>query len=263
MLGRVLCGTATTAALFLASPALAQETVPLVADDAYPPFSHVTDGTLAGVYPAILAAVFDRLEGYTVKTRAVPWSRALRTVETGEALGVYPPYASSGADRPYIDRYSEPIWVERVVLVCDRAQDTAGRTAWPDDFHGFRIGNNSGFRTPGDAFFAAVEAGDITLDEAPDAITNLRKLLAGRIDCYVNAALSIESGLVAMEASADERARIVEVLTVSENTAHIGYAADADAFPFKDDFADKVDTLLTEMKASGEIQAIVDGYFLK
>jgi polar amino acid transport system substrate-binding protein len=116
------------------------------------------------------------------------------------------------------------------------------------------------FGSAGPAFFAAVEAGNIILDESPNTIVSLKKLLAGRIDCHVNAALVIEATLAKLGASPEDRARVVEVLTIQEHTVNIGYTANAAAFPFKDDFADRVDAILTEMWETGEIQAIVYAY---
>ena len=257
-------GLATLSVLGLATAttsAAAQDSVLIVADDAYPPFVSANEaGELHGVYVPVLEAVFDRLDGYAVETDAVPWNRGLRMVEDGEALAIYPPYETSGGGRPYIDRYSAPILTERVVLVCDQSVDTAGRTAWPDDFHGLTIANNSGYRSPGDAFFEAVERGDITLQETPSTVGNVRKLLTGRVDCYVNAALSIQAALNEAASSPADRERVVEVLTLSENTGHLGYARDAEAFPFKDAFADAVDAVLEEMAANGEIDALIAGY---
>ncbi len=261
MLRSVLLGATAIGALGLVSAATAQDSVPIIADEAYPPFVFVDEsGALTGVYVTVLDAVFARLEGYEVQAEGVPWNRALSMVEAGEVLAFYPPYESSGGSRDYIDRYSVPILSERVVLVCNDTVDTAGRTVWPDDFHGLTVGNNSGYGSPGEAFFAAVERGDITLEETPSTVGNVRKLLAGRVDCYVNAALSIQAALAEAAASPADRDRVVEVLTLSENTGHLGYARDADAFPFKDDFADAVDAVLTEMTESGEIEALIAQY---
>ena len=261
MLRHASLGIATAGALGLASAAMAQDNVLIVADDAYPPFVSAGEGgDLTGVYVTILDAVFARLDGYDVETDAVPWSRGLKMVEDGEALAIYPPYETSGAGRPYMDRYSVPILTERVVVVCNESVDTAGRSVWPDDFHGLTVGNNSGYRSPGEAFFEAVERGDITLDETPSTVGNVRKLLAGRVDCYVNAALSIQAALNEAASSPADRERVVEVLTISENTGHLGYARDAEAFPYKDAFADAVDAVLLEMAETGEIDDLIAQY---
>ena len=57
---------------------------------------------------------------------------------------------------------------------------------------GLTIGNNSGFSAGGDEFKAAVKAGKIKLSETKGTPKNLLKLIAGRVDCYMNDALSIQ-----------------------------------------------------------------------
>ncbi len=255
---RTLVVFVLSAVILVASGALARQPVLIVTANDYPPYTHsVRQSEPNGVYPAILRAIIERLDGYAVTMISVPWSRALRMVEVGWALAVFPPYRSAGPTRPYIDRYSRPLWSERVVLMCTRSADTAGRTAWPGDFQGFLIGSNAGYRTPGEAFFNAVSAGRLQLEEARDASGNLRKLLAGRIDCYVNSVLSIQAGLAEIGAGPTQRAQLKQVLTIGESSVHLGYTAVDAAFPYKDDFADRVDTILTNLHASGEIFRIV------
>jgi polar amino acid transport system substrate-binding protein len=256
--------TTVAAAAALASASAAAQTVaPIVTENAYPPFVYVDEsGALTGIYPAILAAAFARLEGYEVQVEPMPWWRALNQVERGAAFAVFPPYESSGAKRPFIDRYSEPIWMERLVLVCGAHVDVAERAAWPDDFHGLTVGANAGYIMGGDAFVAAVDAGAIALEEAPDAASNLRKLIAGRIDCYVNAAMAIEAGLAEIGATEADRAALAQVMILDENAANVGYSA-AGAYPFKADFADALDAVLIEMRQSGEMARIAAEFFTR
>ncbi len=255
--------TIVAAAALASASAAAQTTVPIVTEDAYPPFVYVDDsGALTGIYPAILEAAFARLEGYEVEVHAMPWARALKQVERGDAFAVFPPYASSGAKRPFLDRYSAPIWMERLVLVCGAHVDAAGRSVWPDDFHGLTVGANAGYIMGGDAFVAAVDAGAITLEEAPDAASNLRKLIAGRIDCYVNAAMAIEAGLAEIGATSGDRAALAHVMILDENAANVGYSAAGD-YPYKADFADALDAVLNEMRESGELERIVAEFFTR
>lgn len=245
---------------------LAKQPVTIGFDDDYPPFAYLDSaGQPAGVYTEILKTAFAKLEGYDVTVTAFPWKRLMKMVETGAILGAYPPYYWP-EKRPWMAPYSEPILTERVVLYCNSTRvdkETLSRNPeWPSSFHGLVIGNDTGFQTPGQAFFDAVDEGKISVHEGSTK-QNVKLLLLGRIDCYINGELSIQHMIkkfVDYGDFVDESGKIYKALTIRENQGYVGYAQDAEAFPFKGDFVEQVDVILREMKASGEIERILDRY---
>lgn len=175
----------------ICTTAFAGDTILLVQDNAYPPFMLEQDGKSVGIIADIVAEAASRIDGdYDVKVESVPWQRALAMVESGDAQGILGTYYRPEA-RPWIGVYSEPVTLERVVVLCRDGLDVSG-FAYPADFAGLTFGNNAGFKTPGDAFFAMVDSGDIKLDETKTTEQNLQKLAAGRIDCYVQEELSAQ-----------------------------------------------------------------------
>lgn len=198
------------------------QAVVLTTDDAYPPYSYVdAKGELKGFYVDIARAVGAEMPHYRIEFRALPWRRALEEAEAGVVAGVLGAYWRP-RDRPWMS-YSDPFFTEVVVVVCNRNVASQYRgVAWPSGFAGARFGNNLGFATPGSAFFALVREGRITLDEAFSTSLNLRKLVAGRIDCYSNA-----RGAIAHEVRSAglDPAQIVEVKTIAAEKVFLGYHA--------------------------------------
>lgn len=250
------------AALLLASQAVVAGVtdVAIYADDAYPPYSHAVNGEARGAYAAILRKAFARMPGYRVEIRPVPWKRGLKMLEAGEAFALYPPYHRP-AERPYMD-YSVPILAESVAVFCHEAllpKRGAGR--WPQDYLGLRIGVNTGFLIGGSEFEQARKDGRIIVDEARGTDENLKKLLLGRLDCYMNDRLAILDALLRIKGEDGRRyaAQVAEGATISQEFGYLGVTrTDNGRFPFKHDFMRQLDTILGEMKRSGEIEHIVE-----
>ena len=240
----------------------AQQRVVLAAEDNYPPYAYMdADGNAAGLYADILRAAADQIDEFEIELVPLPWNRAVEAVRRGEILGFYPPYVWT-AERPGVDRYSVPLLTETVVVICRQDSVSAQLLEpyphrWPDDFYGLTIGNTDGYLSPGRAFFQAVERGDITLKLAPTTDANLRELLVGRIDCYVNARPAIAYGWESLEIEDPAALGIFEAAIVDRYTGHVGYAANGDAFPYKDAFADRLDEVIEQMRHSGQIMAVI------
>lgn len=264
-----LAGRRAWLALALVLPLLARaETlVTLLIDEAYPPYSYRTDTGVAGIYADILRAAEPQLRqhGYRLQLEPQPWRRALAEVEAGRVLALVPPYYRP-RERPWIKPYSVPMVEERVVLFCHRAVFADGpRPRWPADYHGLRFGNNPGYLSADPAFWEAVRRGLIVVEEAPGNRANLQKLLRQRIDCYFNERLSIRAELAQMqrEGLVKDRASsvIVEGPTITLEHGHVGFSDRTGArFPYKEDFARRLDAALERLRRTGEIDRIVRRY---
>ncbi len=233
-------------------------------DDNYPPYSYGVDGKARGVYSAILNTAFSRMEGYRVTIIPIPWKRGLHYIKSGEGFAIFPPYYRPEL-RPYMWPYSAPILREELVVFC--RQDVLAvtpRSKWPNDFFGLTIGQNAGFLTGGAAFDKAVKNGDITMAEAMSNRINILKLGIKRLDCYINARLSIawELNRLKREGLYDEggkHAPLKEALVISSEWGYLGFTRmDFGRFYFKEDFISKFNAAIRAMHASGEIQTIID-----
>jgi polar amino acid transport system substrate-binding protein len=246
-----------------AAPAAAQpapQPVTIYVDDAYPPYSYAVNGAASGVYPAVLARIFAGMPGYKVELQPVPWKRGLRLLEQGEGFALAPPYYRP-AERPWMD-YSAPIVLESVVVYCNEA--VAARTAeprWPDDYHGLRIGVNMGFLLGGAAFDTARRGGRLTVEEARGTDENLKKLLLGRIDCYMNDRAAIQHALqrARAEDAYQRMAHIVETNVVSQENGYLGFTRlHGERWPFRADFIRQFNLVLETLRRSGELGQIAE-----
>ncbi|MBU2711239.1 transporter substrate-binding domain-containing protein, partial [Zooshikella harenae] len=104
-----------TGSLVLTNLVIAAESVTIIADEDYPPYSYKKDGKMAGIYTDILRAVFDAMPDYKVTIEGVPWKRGLKMMEDSDSFALYPPYKHAG--RPYME-YSMPILSEEVAVYC-------------------------------------------------------------------------------------------------------------------------------------------------
>ncbi|WP_243546916.1 substrate-binding periplasmic protein [Pseudodesulfovibrio tunisiensis] len=227
----------------------------IVGDDAYPPYSYVEHGEPKGIYVDILRRIFERMAGYDVTMRLMPYKRAMDMARRGEAFGVFPPYYKPRM-RPYLGTYSDPILREEVVVICHWSVLSRERPKFPEDYKGLRFGNNLGFVIGGDDFWHAVRDRIIDLEEVRGTETNLRKLVNGRLDCYINDRLAILATLKRMEAEgtiANADALIKEAYVVSGQYAHLAFSGHVDCT----DFVAKFNRELAGMRASGELDEIV------
>ncbi|MDH0341390.1 MULTISPECIES: substrate-binding periplasmic protein [Chromobacterium] len=234
--------------------------VVVLVDNGYPPYSYEKDGRAEGVYNEVLREASQRLSGYRIELRPVPWKRGLSELEAGRAPALSPPYYRP--ERDYMG-YSAPFWQEQLAVYCRADIMRAPRPHWPADFLGLRFGNNAGFRPGGKAFWLAVQRGEIHLDEAPDTQGNLLKLVNGRIDCYLNDKLSILYVLDRLQRrgviSAEQRGGLAAAASLNGEQAYVGFAKRGQQhFPYLDDFIRQLNAVLEQMKREGRIAAIVE-----
>lgn len=166
-------------ALMLAFPAAAETLT--VAADPWPPFVN-EDHEEGGVALAIIREALSR-SGYDVELRIMPWARA----EDGVRSGDYDilPGTWYTEERAKELRYSEP-YVTNEVKFIKRADDGFEYSGM-DSLTGKTVGiiRDYGY---GEKFYSA---GNFNREAAGDLMTNIRKLVNGRVD------LAIEDELVA------------------------------------------------------------------
>ncbi len=228
------------------------QTINLVQDSNYPPYMHLDENGPAGIYADIIREASQRLDGYEINLKAATWTRAIYQVENGKAHALVGTYFRP-VRRPWIRHFSTPLATEAVYVYC-RKGVAQPDWAYPRDFTGLLFSNNSGFATPGAAFFETVDAGEIDLVEEEIAQENLRLLQIGRADCYVQEQAAVESVLKAEGYDAIDRVRIVQ-----NETAHLGYSRQ---WPKQDaeTFIRHMDAVLKDMHTDGTISSIINNH---
>ncbi len=238
--------------------------ITILADDSYPPYSYVENNRLKGIYVDITKAAAKLIkEHYQVDLVGAPWKRALKEVEKGQVLGILPPYKHITA-REYIWPYSLAIMNETVVAYCQNYiniieyfSSASKRPLLP-----LNVGINSGYMIFSDEIKSAIADKKIVVWENKSTYANVLKLHSKRIDCYLNDRLAIQHELSRLSKvyhlSFDD---ISESIIVMSQTAHIGYSDSVNGdFPFKNDFIQRMDFALMQVKESTEYQEIIAKY---
>lgn len=247
--------------------ALAQTpiSVTVLCDASYPPYSYAENGEAKGLYNDILRAAFARMPGYRVSIRPVPWPRGLAALEKGTAFALFPPYYRP-VERPWMD-YSRPILEESVVAFVrsELAQQRAIED-FPAAYAGLRIGLNRGFNIiAAPDYKRMLAAGQVQQSYASDNRTNLLQLKRQRIDVYINDRLSILWELQQMRdqdllgnAGLDW---LVEGPRLSSEHGHLGYTRlNPQAYPYKQDFMQRLDQVLLDLESDGSIARLAAHY---
>ena len=102
--------------------------VTVYCDDGYQPYSYAENGEVKGIYTDIFKKVFERLEGYDVTIKAVPWKRGINNLKTGRGFALYPPYYRP-KERPYMD-YSTPVLEEELKVFLNKERVYKSRDNW-------------------------------------------------------------------------------------------------------------------------------------
>ena len=152
-----------------------EENVVFLIDENYPPYSYLEGEKIKGIYPDILSIVDKNLKEFKIILKPVPWNRALKMIELGQADYITDVWYRPN-DRPYLN-YSVPIIDEEIVIV---SKNGDGKK-WPNDFKGKIIGINRGF-----AVFSSEEKKLIKVEEANFTEDNIKKILSGRIDFFAS-----------------------------------------------------------------------------
>ncbi|OBV36836.1 substrate-binding periplasmic protein [Janthinobacterium psychrotolerans] len=250
--------------LFLASVAVRAappQPLTIYGDDGYPPYSYVEDGQMKGIYTDILREALRAMPQYQVRLLPVPWKRGVLMMQAGDAFALYPPYKLAG-ERPTVT-YSIPLLTEHVVVFCN--QDVAARrplASWPLDYRGLRIGLNAGFLVGDEAYHAAVKSGALVVDAVKGTRSNLLKLMRGRIDCYINDRLSVQSELQRLHGEGQLVPSMLAVRETAQLASQQGYLGYGPALPatapYRADFIARFNAVIAQMQRSGAIARIVE-----
>jgi polar amino acid transport system substrate-binding protein len=220
------------------------EPVLVMVDTANPPFMFLTsDGKAAGIYPAIITEAFERM-GIPVKVSAVPWKRALATMEMGESgvAGIY-----KTIERVEKFDFSAPLFVEKVQVIV-RANKTFPYSGI-QSLQGKRLGVLRGW-SYGDEFDKAKKAGLFTVEEVESDAQNLAKLQNDRLD----AVLAIkESGDVSTSGFGSARAFIALEPPLSEKPTYLAFSKQVN----KTELLKSFDEALASMRKDGTWNKIV------
>lgn len=148
-------------------------------DTLYPFLYRDNEGAKGPLYDISLV-IFKRLN-LQAKIELYSFPLIIRYLQEGTVDGVLMLYKN--VDRESFILYPElPLWESSINVYVRRGGEFGFRSV--EDLYGKRVGNRTDFFIS-DAFNKAVKQNRLVLDEAREVVFNLKKLLAGRIDCYI------------------------------------------------------------------------------
>lgn len=147
--------------------------------DIWPPYQFETsEGQLIGFSLELTQSVLAEMDMTIEETISYPWKRALSTLETGRADGLFS--ANYTKDRTAFARYPEEVLVESPWLIWTRSNTAITSLA---DLKGKRIGVVLGYSyTP--EFWDFIE-NNCVVERVFSDKTNFKKLSVGRLDAII------------------------------------------------------------------------------
>lgn len=215
----------------------------------WPPYNiPCASGPGCGIMPDIFLEAARAL-GAAVVIRNFPEKRSLLLLEEGR-VDVYSK-AKQWVPDPERFAWSTPVLPSRDVLAA--LADGPRAIDGPADLAGLRLGTVLGYSYP--VLEEALASGAVTRDDAPDTVTQLRKLLHGRTDA------AVVNELVARWVLRDQGEGGADALRFSRGA--VGLAWLRFAFTRARDwepFIARLDAEIERMRADGRLRAILDAY---
>lgn len=218
---------------------------------AYPPYEYATGNGADGIVVRIVERAFDHL-GEDLVIHVLPWKRALHMVRIGQADGIFTAYRTK--DRLRFLDYSRVVLMPQVLSVWAlRTADIAYDGSLDS------LGDNSIGLVDDISYGAKVDEAIRTgrlrlLDYAPVSAQNVKKLLHGRTDAII----MNKYGAIHHLLKHNGLNRVVELTpAVSSEPSYLAFSKVSGLTALRD----RLDKVLEEMIATGEYQAIIDGYF--
>jgi len=234
----------------LAGSLLSAQVIELSGDKAYPPYSYFEKGEAKGAYVDVIKSAFDKIPGYEVKFNMVAWKKAIALTKQGKTAGFFPPYFND--KRTAWTKFSEPVIAEVTGLFA-KEETVAGKSNFPDDFHGMTLCLNRGFSAlsmGGVKLEKAIADGTIKLIEGSTNKACLSRVDRGIADVYLNNELMDTSSFPMVK----------KVIDIKENSGYVGFTLKTASYPFMADVMVKFNTVIKDMKKSGEVEKILQNY---
>jgi len=256
---KLLFTTLLTTVLYAPINAFSEE-ITIVVDRKYPPYTYKEKGVIKGAYVDVMKEADKLMDDFEIKFKAKSWAKGLEAMKSGENIALIPPYKNK--ERSYMT-YGTGFAEERVVLICNERTVKEKPSSYPTGYKGLTFSNNTGFASPGAAFFNEVKVGNIKLVESKSTQVNLLKLASKEADCYANDDLVLQQAIKKLTDGNAMRKRdfqkISEFEELAKNDVYVGISV-KNNHPRKAEFDKKLNAALKTLKESGRIQEILANY---
>jgi polar amino acid transport system substrate-binding protein len=220
----------------------------------YPPYVFEADSKeVNGVVLEIVKETFKRM-GQPIKIEMLPWARALKYMEDGDADGVFTAYKTP--EREVFLDYSKEVLIPQIISLFVKKDASI---VFDGDFsklnkYKFGVARKISY---GGKFDAAVKNKIITnLEEVSEAEQNFQKLVLSRVDIVI----SNKYGGINIINKLKKSKEIKELLPEVQNIpCYIAFSKKNNLSKIRDDF----DKTLKTMKKDGTYDKIITDFFLE
>lgn len=235
--------------LLAVSNAASGETLVFAVTDTQPT-AYPVNGKPAGILVELVTEAFRRA-GHTVEIKFMPWARCLTDVRAGRVDGIFSVFKLAGREQWLL--FSQEVLIRQQIVFFSRPDSQVVFDGRLHSVRDVKIGiiNDTSY---GAIFDSALKQGVLSqIDKANNIESNLRKLVAGRVD------LIVSYDFVALQAA--------EHIHLRENIRQLSPAIDLVpgylAFTRVRDFkklSDAFDVQLALMKQDGSYNRIAEKY---
>ena len=235
--------------LSITTLSMAEDKIITAAADPYPPFVDQTDPQ-EGLSLAIIRAAY-KTQGYTVKMEFVPWARAKSLTIEGKYDILPDTWINEDNKKTLL--FSEPYALNVVKFI--KNLDDPFEYEGMESLKGKKIGTIRGYNYSDDF----KEPKDFTREDVADLITNIKKVIAKRVD------LTLEDEIVAKVQIAKNDPALLSQIKFGDKPFDSKnlYVASGLANPRHQEIIDSFNKGLAEIKANGEYAKIMEGYGIK
>lgn len=240
---KALCATLVQLALITAAQAVHAQSITLVGEDDWYPYSALKDGKLRGFAVEVIAAAYAAVD-VEVNFKSAPYVRCLMLVETGQEIGCFDSLKDSKLSADFLF-HQEPIFKAELGIYSLSGIEQSGLRA--SDMRGRRVGVTNGY-----TYSDAIDKDDsIIREQAPTDLSNLRKLLLRRSE-YSLVYTRVVDHLVNRYPK-ELKGKIKQVGTITVDRLYVSFSKKR---PEADKYAALLDQGLRKIRSNGQYAKI-------
>ena len=194
--------------------------ITVAADASFPPYIYEKDGELKGIYVGVIEHLNQHMPDFEITLEPYTWPVAKSKVKNGELPAILGAYYH-GHDWDYLYPYSQPLFYENVILVCNNESVKQKGLKWPIDLKGKLISNINGYdgwlhNKVRDKTITDI----INLIEVPDVSTAWKMVTKQIVDCTLFERRVLKS----VQAGIHSSSKINIAADISMESVHIGFS---------------------------------------
>jgi polar amino acid transport system substrate-binding protein len=239
---------------FFSQPCFGEQTLRFAGVENVYPFAYLENGVAKGYDVDIFREMMKRAN-VRVDIELLPFKRLYRYLEDGVLDGTFMIYFIKERESKVM--YSlVPMHTFSYHIFVKKGQEFPFESL--KDIYGKKVANQAGFSISPE-FDAAVKAGSVTLDEALSIEMNLKKLMSGRVDCYISSARLIRRYTDDLGIT-DQISKLPNPI-VKEKRLYMALSLSAKGIKDKKALIKLLSKIRNEMDRDGTIDAIDSRYF--